>query len=329
MNERNAGKRRRRIYWIVGVAVGVTIALVIAFFLVTRLTAPRPDVVVTAEPKEIPAEWIQPAPEFGGDGAADVADVASIDGDLGPSETVPPQGPGSAKTAFSSSGALSFIGDGRRFGSESYRLEIDEDGVTLESSGVFEFKLLVTVRAAFYQLLAADRNLWPTAYTLDFSAPLGIRREVRAKIDTDRVLLTEGDERREVPVDPGRAFVMGTFSTYALIPALFSARQTDGSAAFDVLVFGGPPDHEGGALAEESGDLPTMHVVRLEQGMIYAGDIALPVDRYRLESALGDSLLFAREGEFLGMIAGEGEEMLFVYRSDYFPDGFGVAEDVR
>jgi hypothetical protein len=233
------------------------------------------------------------------------------------------------ETAFSSSGALSFVGDGRRFGSEAYQLDIDENGAILESSGVFEFKVVVTVRATFHQSLTADGELRPRAYALDFSAPLGIRREVRGEIGDDSVLFTDGDGRREVPVDPGRAFVLGTFSTYALIPALFSARQTDGSAVFDVLVFGGPPHQEDESLAEEPDGLPTMRVVRLEVGVIRSGDIELSVDRYGLESAFGDSLLFAKDGEFLGMIAGEGEDRLFVYRSDYFPDGFEITTDPR
>jgi hypothetical protein len=37
--------------------------------------------------------------------------------------------------------------------------------------------------------------------------------------------------------------------------------------------------------------------------------------------------LYARGVELLGLFAGDGEESLFVYRADYFEDGFEIVAE--
>jgi hypothetical protein len=117
---------------------------------------------------------------------------------------------------------------------------------------------------------------------------------------------------------------MGTFSTYAVVPLLYELRQSEGVVSFDVLMFGGPPNRD-----EEAVDdgLPEMRVEKIEDGAIRFDDQVLLVSRYALSGDMGVMTLYTRGVELLGLSAGDDEESLFVYRADYFEDGFEILSE--
>jgi len=57
---------------------------------------------------------------------------------------------------------------------------------------------------------------------------------------------------------------------------------------------------------------------------LVSGKVLLDVDCYRVSSDLGESELFAYGDEFLAFRSSDEEESLWVYRSDFFPEGIEV-----
>jgi len=72
--------------------------------------------------------------------------------------------------------------------------------------------------------------------------------------------------------------------------------------------------------------LPEMRVEKIEDGAIRFADQVLIVSRYVLSGDMGAMTLYARGVELLGLFAGDDEESLFVYRADYFENGFEIVE---
>ena len=88
-------------------------------------------------------------------------------------------------------------------------------------------------------------------------------------------------------------------------------------------MFGGPPD--AGSEGDNEG-LPQTRINRLSNAAIRFDGIEMEVSRYAISSDMGTMHLYARGAEMLGLYAGEGEESLFVYRADYFEDGFEIVD---
>ncbi|MCK4391823.1 hypothetical protein KAX17_02860, partial [Candidatus Bipolaricaulota bacterium] len=57
-------------------------------------------------------------------------------------------------------------------------------------------------------------------------------------------------------------------------------------------------------------------------------DQVLTVSRYALSGDMGAMMLYARGVELLGLFTGNDEESMFVYRADYFENGFEIVADV-
>jgi len=306
-------RRWKVLLWILGVAVAAIGGLAIAFF----LSSPGAiDLPLDVETKEIPRSWIDPD-----EVAADVDEVGPEDAESSPGP--PADGPA---TPYVSTGKLTMIGDGKPFGEEAYELTISEDRATLYSTGRFWFKVvLATIQVTFEQTFEGDGDLRPVMYVAEFHAPLGFDRSVRATVEDGRVTVEGSDDVEELLIEPENTFTLGTFSTYVLLPRLFALRRDNGSASFEVLVFGGPPSQGSDAESTEDG-LPVMTVERTGTASLRAGDVLFDADCYLVSSDLGNSELFARGDEFLAFRAGDGDDSLWVYRSDFFPDGLEVVD---
>jgi len=307
----------RRTRWIVAGGLGVLLLAAGGLLLALWASTPARS-ILAVEARELPEAWLTPgepalmAPTSGGAAGAEEASPQEVSGGVAPRDV-------------RQRGSLVFIGNGRRFGEETYELVVGEEGASLTSSGAFEVRiLLATFRATFSQSLTEDAALRPTSYALHLDAPFGFGREIRTEISADGAVSTPGKEGSNLVVDPDRASMMGTFSTYTLLPFAFKAREESGVASFDVLAFTGRSEPEHGRSGSPGGGLTSVSVERLGNGSIRADGREIQVERYRVRSALGDSVLLARQDEFLGFLAGEGNETLFVYRSDYFPRGFDL-----
>ena len=302
---------------IIGVIIGIPVLLVgVALLFVTVFRPPLPEPIVPIEEKIFPSTWLAGSTDDEPSGIH-IQDAASDSEEILPSTH--------AGVPFNSTGSLAFLGNGRPFGTESYQLQISEEGATLSSVGYFSFKVvLATVRVTYTQSLKTDKELRPTAYTLDFNAPLGLGQRIQAEISVDTATLIRNEARETVLVNVSRILVLGTFSTYALVPALFEARAEGDRVDFDVLIFGGPP-RQTSSDQRGDGDLPALTVERLQDAILETKTVRLVVDRYRIQSEFGESFLFAKGKELLGLLAGSKEERLFVYRTDYFPNGFTLA----
>ena len=305
---------KRRTKWIIGFGVGIPLALIGGIALILYLSSPNLDAELSSiESKELPDGWIQEASEdFAGPEEPSTEDLVpeeevalSVD-DLG----------------LPISGTLVIQADDRPFGEETFQLTIEGDRVVLRSNGKFWFKALIaTITVAFDQVLLLDSGLRPLMLSSVFNAPLGFSRDMQAEFEDTRAIIRSGDDVNEYAVVLDRAFVLGTFSTYAIVPLLYELRQSEGVVSFDVLVFGGPPNRD-----EEAVDtgFPEMRVERIEDGAIRFDDQVLLVSRYVLSGDMGAMMLYARGVELLGFLAGDDEESLFVYRADYFADGFKI-----
>jgi hypothetical protein len=304
-------RRRKVLLWILGVAVAAIGGLAIAFF----LSSPGAiDLPLDVETKEIPRSWIDPD-----EVAADVNEVRPEDAE--PSPGPPADGPA---TPYVSTGKLTMIGDGKPFGEEVYELTISEERATLYSTGRFWFKVvLATIQVTFEQTFEGDGDLRPVMYVAEFHAPLGFDRSLRATVEDGRVTVEGSDDVEELLIEPENTFTLGTFSTYVLLPRLFALRRDNGSASFEILVFGGPPNQRSGTESTEDG-LPVMTVELTGTASLRVGELLLDADCYLVSSDLGTSELFARGDEFLAFRAGDGDESLLVYRSDFFPDGIEI-----
>lgn len=290
--------------------------------------------------REIPEEWLAPAPspepELPEPEPEPVPEPAQpdeppVEGEPTPDE---PEDPGPPPeevdevpafdplVPFASSGSLAFAAGGRQLGEETYSLHVGPEGVELSSEGQFRWRvLLVTMRANFTQTTAVDADLRATSYTLDFQAPLGLSQKVTGEVDGEYAVFRSDDsdeDAQKVKVAPGPLLVLGTFSSYAVLPALV-AGHPDGEVAYPVLMVAGGPGAE-----QPPDDVPVVRLEAIGPKRVRADDRELVVDAYRLVSEMGASLIFSIGREFLGFHAGEGEDTLRVYRSDYFPEGFKV-----
>ena len=306
---------RKRWRVVVLIIIGVLAFVLGGFLLVLRLTSPPVLAApISAEPKALPEAWLEP-------GSTQLEDEA-VPPALQTSSVASP--PSEARwIPFSTSGTLALVGKDRPFGEESYELDVREDGITLVSNGRFWFKVVIaTINVTFEQRYETDSSLRPRLYEAAFDAPLGQDRSIRSEVIDGVAHITSDDEREEIPIDDD-TFVLGMFSTYALLPVLFPLWESDGLASFDVLMFGGPPQQD----EMEGGVLPRMSIERLSSMRIRAESLTLSVDAYAITSDFGDSLLLARDNELLAVLAGGDEESLLVYRTDYFPDGFEIVDD--
>ena len=307
---------KRRTKWIIGLAAGIPIVLIGGVVVVLLLTSPNPDAeLASIEIKELPDAWLQDVPE-------DPVDLEPSTEDPAPEAEVEPS---LDDLGLPISGTLVMQGDERPFGEETFQIAIEEDRVVLRSNGKFWFKAIIaTITITFDQILMLDSDLRPLTLSSTFDAPLGFSRSMQAEFEDDRAIVQSGDDVSEYAVALDQAFVFGTFSTYAVIPLLYELRQSKGAVNFDVLVFGGPPNRD-----EETMDdgLPEMRVEKIEDGDIRFNDQVLTVSRYVLSGDMGAITLYARGVELLGLFIGDEGKSLFVYRADYFENGFEIVEE--
>jgi len=306
-------RKRKTVITIVGL-VGVAI---VALILVLLLSSPPTiDPPFDVETKEIPLDWVDP-PTTAADPGEDEPESTEEEVPADAQAEAPPE-------PYVSTGSLRLMGDGKPFGEETYELMISEDRATLYSSGRFWFKVvLATIQVTFEQTFEGEGDLRPVMYVAEFHAPLGFDRSIRATVEDDRVTVERSRDVEQILIQPEKTFTLGTFSTYVLLPRLFALRRDNGSASFEVLVFGGPPNQERNTTASEDG-LPVMTIEQAGLASLRAGEVLLEVDCYHVSSDLGESELFARGDEFLALRAGDGDESLLAYRSDFFPDGVEI-----
>jgi len=304
---------KRRTKWIIGLGVGIPLLLIGGIALVLILSSPNLDAeLASIETKDIPSTWFQDTPE----------------GLMNPEPGT--EGPAPGKEAEVSlddlglpiNGTFVVQNDERPFGEETFMLVIEEDRVILRANGKFWFKALVaTVTVTFDEILELDTDLYPLSFFSSFEAPLGFERSTNVEFEDDRAVVRSKDDETEFAVDSDSAFVLGTFSTYALIPLLYELRESAGAVTLEVLVFGGPPNQDDDAAA---GGLPKMRVEKIEDSAIRFDGEVLAVSRYILSGDMGAMTLYARGVELLGLYAGDDEESMFVYRADYFENGFEI-----
>lgn len=306
--------RNRRSRWRIALYVGIPILAVAGALLVLLLVASQtaPDEEAPVETRAIPDDWLVPDAATQSESAAAV----EIGGESPSSEGRQPL------TERTMSGALAILGNGSQFGEESYEIQIsDEYGVRLTSRGTFSFKVLfATVTAGFSQDLSLDRDLRPGNYTLDMNGPLGIgSRRVEGAVVDNVARVTSGDKEEETQLGTDRALILGTFSTYAVIPFLFRALGEKEAMDFQVisLMWGGD---EGDAARKSDGET-VLRVEKTGSVPINTGAREIIVDRYVLTSGIGDSTILAKDDEFLALIAASDQGSLIAYRSDYFPHG--------
>ncbi len=306
---------KKKTKWILGLSLGIPILLVVSLLLVLRWSSPNPEADLTAiEVKELPGVWEQETETV-------VPDVVDLSGETQLEEiSIPPLTIETFDLPIA--GTLVLIGSGKPFGEEEFELGLEGDEVFLRSSGKFWFKALIaTITLKFEQVLQMDSQLRPKSLASTFDAPLGFGRNIQADFADGLAIVRSGDTVEEYPVDLKRAYVLGTFGTYAVIPLLYELRGYEGEASFDTLVFGGPPNREND---EETDGLPETRITRIDDTTIRFGDRELAVSQYEISGDMGTMTLFARGIEMLGLLAGDDEESLFVYRADYFEDGFVV-----
>ena len=306
---------KRRTKWIVGLAIGIPIVLIGSIVFVLLLTSPNPAAeLASIEIKELPDAWLQEESE-------DPIDLEPGSEDPVPEEEAEPS---LDDLGLPISGTLVMQGGERPFGEETFQIAIEEDRVVLRTNGKFWFKALIaTITIPFDQILMMDSDLRPLMLSSTFDTPLGFDRSVQAEFGDERAVVRSGDDVSEYAVALDQALVLGTFSTYAVVPLLYELRQSKGVVSFDVLVFGGPHNRDEGAVDD---GLPEMRVEKIEDDAIRFDDQVLTVSRYVLSGDMGAMTLYARGVELLGLFAGDGEKSLFVYRADYFEDGFEIVE---
>ncbi len=316
-----------------GIPIGVLVLALGGGTLAIWITSPPAPEDEPVAVRDIPEDWLTPAPPEETDEAPAPPELAPPDVE---EEEVPVDPPEpeedppveedptpafSPLSPFDTSGTLAFSSGGRDLGRETYQLEIGPDGVTLSSEGYFSVRVvLVNVRARFTQETVLDSTLRASSYSLDMNVPLGRSFSTSAHIDGQRAVITADDEQRETPVDPGPALMLGMFSSYTMLPALV-AGHPDGAAEYPVLMLGRNASEE----AEPADSLPVIRIEHQGEQRIFAGDRELTVDLYLVRSDVGDAMLFARGREFLGLHMGEGDESIRIHRADYFPDGFRLA----
>jgi len=224
---------------------------------------------------------------------------------------------------YSSTGTLVYTAEGRDLGREDYTLTVGPEGVALSSTGQFSVRLLVVpIRVRFTQEARLDSALRPVSYALDVRAPLGRSQTVTVEVEGGTAVATSDEEVTEVELEDGPALFLGMFSSFAVLPALV-AGTPDEVIEYQVLLLGGPGsrDDAGDTTNGQAGAV-SLRITALGARSVLAGDRRIRVDTYRVETAMGASLLLARDREFLGIHMGEGSEAFQAYRADYFPGGF-------
>lgn len=307
---------KRRTKWILGLSIGIPVLLIGGVLLFFWISSPNPETALsTIEVKDLPAVWTQEPV------AIDVLDGPIVE------ETVNDVvvRPAIEAMGLPISGSLVMMGDGKPFGEEAFELSVNGEDVMLRSNGQFWFKALIaTITLKYDQVLQLDSTLRPVMLSSAFDAPLGFGRKMQAEFENGQATVRSGDDVSEFSVDLDRAFVLGTFSTYAIIPLLYELRELEGVVAFETLVFGGPPTRDDEAASD---GLPEMTIERIEDGAIRFDEQVLPVSQYVISGDMGIMTLYARGIELLGLVAGDDEESMFVYRADYFEDGFDPVEE--
>lgn len=327
---------KRKTKWILGLSIGIPILLIAGALLVLRLTSSSPELDLSSiEVKEFPGTWEQePAstdvPESVDSAtendSAPVPVVAALP-DTDVAEEAVLQPPTIDLFELPLSGTLVMVNGGKPFGEESFEVVLEGDDVMLRSKGKFWFKALIaTITLKYDQVLHLDSYLRPLSLASTFDAPLGFGRQTQAEFTGGRAIVRSGEDVTEYPVDLDRAFVVGTFSTYAVIPLLYELREFDGEVGLETLVFGGPPNSEDDT---DRDGLPETRISRIEDGVIAFDGREMVVSQYEVSGSMGTMTLYARGIEMLGLFAGDDEESMFVYRADYFEDGFEVVDGDR
>jgi len=297
-------KHRRA--WIIGLAAGIPALAGIAVLVLWLSTGSGGPPPLPRGTRQIPDAWVADTPE---------------DAPAAPGERPSPL------TETTRTGTLTFEADGREFGEESYEIRSSpHDGIRLVSSGSFRFKVvLVTVAVPFSQELTLDAAGRPLSYRLQVDGVLGLgARRIEIIVANGEAKTRSGNGESLVSVDEDRLAILGTFSTYALLPLLQDLRP--GQDVIDVLTpFGafGTTDERPGAPLAQMGLAPA-HAVTLR-----AAGVSLSAEARAVDSELGTSILVSAGDEFLGLTATGTEGSLSVYRADYFPDGFEVADTAR
>ena len=323
---------KRKTKWVLGLSLGIPILLIVSLLLVLRLSSSNPEADLTAiEIKQFPGAWEQEA-------ETDIPDVNELSGEdqidalRGGENPTPLEEPEEAIILpptietfdLPVSGTLVLMNGDKPFGEETFRLSQEGDEVMLRSNGKFWFKALIaTITLKYDQILQMDSHLRPISLASTFEAPLGFGRETQAEFTDGRAIVRSGDNVDEYAVDLERAFLLGTFSTYAVVPLLYELREFEGEAELETLVFGGPPNSEEGT---ETDGLPETRISRIEDGVIQFDGREMVVSQYEISGSMGTMRLFARGIELLGLFAGESEDSMFVYRADYFENGFSFVE---
>ncbi len=299
---------RRRTRWILGLGLGIPVAVVGIGLLVLWILTPSVHTTLSSiETKSLPETWTDeasPIEEPGGDIEASAS-----------AETTPTID----TIGLPVSGTLVILGNGRPFGEESFTADVGDGDVVLRAQGKYWFKALIaTISVSFDQTLTLDRRLRPRSMISTFDGPLGFGGAFQVLVDEAHATVHLKNEVREYDV-ADRVFVLGTFSTYAMIPLLDGLGELEDPTAFQTLVFGGPSNRE-------DPDLPTMRVEKVADGTIRYDGTDLRVERYVISGDMGTMTLFAKGSEFLGLQAGGNQETLFVYRGDYFENGFEILD---
>ena len=295
--------------------LGVVVVLLGGLWLALTLTSPSSSGPTPAIERDVPDDWLSPSP-IEAEATTETLERPVVE----PKTEAMPSSPPSA---FETSGSLALVSRGKSFGDESYRLSVTDRGTHLESTGTFRFKVVVaTIGVSFEQNLETDEAQRPTRYTLDFDAPLGFGQTIDAEVSEDRLIVVRNGDETSAPFASDSLYVVGTFSSYALLPVYFAEHPEIQSRSYDVLSFGGP---SGGQSAGEK--LPTMFVERFGSARLHTETHDIDVERYRVASDMGEGVLYARDRELLAFAAGDEEgDSLIVYRVDFFPLGIEIID---
>ncbi len=270
-----------------------------------------PEEEVVLGRREIPSDWLAPP--------ATQTGPLAVPEEIGqPADVTAQMQPPNKEL----SGTLAVMANGKQFGEESYELRISNDNrVHMTSRGTFSFKvILANVTASFSQDVSLDGELRPDRCTLEINGPLGIgNRRIEGVVVGNVARLTSGDRQDEIHIGTSHPLVLGTFSTYALIPVLFRLLEGEGTVKFQVI-----PLMSGRGKEDDAGktDQPSLlSATRAADAFIKTGAGEVIVDKYILASSIGNSTLLAKDDEFLALVASSSEGSLVAYRSDFFPDG--------
>ena len=304
-----------RVWKRIALFVGIPL-LLLACVGIIRLVVRTPKEEVVVSRREIPSDWL--APPATQTGSLAVPEEIGQPADI----TV------RMRTTYKDlSGTLAVMANGKQFGEESYELhETGKGGLGMVSHGTFSFRVVfATLKAGFSQEIELDGDLRPDSYSLDLDGPLGIgSRHVEGTIVGDTVRVTSGDKEEEMRIEYPDPLVLGTFSTYALIPLLMIARENEGALQFQVIPLLGGKGKDSDAGNGDSKIL--LRIERTGNRVIRTGSGEVIADEYLLTSNMGDSILLARGEEFLALIATSDKGSLVAYRSDFFPDGIDLSQ---